>query len=181
MKKDKRGVKIDSNFALKVFSKKEAYVVHISFYNTRGWNRQVIPDRVVQWSIPWVVFLWCPPPKKFPLVCGFSPFLCMITLNPLPLRSSRSNKYNNYDKATYIVSSDLCQFTCPQAADFPWNLYPQIHISVKGVSQIHPHVSGANFSNNISIPQVKVNIKKTEDGTTFEISSLSKPLGEKLS
>ena len=36
MKKDKRGVKIDSNFALKVFSKKEAYVAHISFYNTRG-------------------------------------------------------------------------------------------------------------------------------------------------
>ena len=71
MKKDKRGVKIDSNFALKVFSKKEAYVVHISFYNTRGWNRQVIPDRVVQWSIPWVVFLWCPPKKNFLLFVAF--------------------------------------------------------------------------------------------------------------
>ena len=34
---------------------------------------------------------------------------------PLPLCFSRSHKYNNYDKATYIVSSKLCLFTCPQA------------------------------------------------------------------
>ena len=57
-------------------------------------------------------FLWCP--IKGPLVCGFSPFLHMITLNPLPLCSSRSHKYNNYEKATYIVSSNLCLFTCTQ-------------------------------------------------------------------
>ena len=30
--------KTDSNFALWGFSKKESYVVHISFYTTRDWN-----------------------------------------------------------------------------------------------------------------------------------------------
>ena len=40
---------MDSNFDLRVFSKKESYVVHISFYTTRGCDRQVIPDRVAQW------------------------------------------------------------------------------------------------------------------------------------
>ena len=82
------------------FSKKESYLVHISFYATRGWNRQVIPDRVNQWSATWIIFLWCP--IIVPLVCTFSPSLRMITLKPLPLCSSRSHKYNNYDKATYI-------------------------------------------------------------------------------
>ena len=38
----------------------------------------VVPDRVVQWSTPWVVFLWRP--IKVPLVCGFPPSLRMITL-----------------------------------------------------------------------------------------------------
>ena len=37
-------------------------------------------------------------------------------------------------------------------------------------SKIKPHVSDVNFSNNISIPQVLVNIKKTEHDTTFENS-----------
>ena len=63
-----------------------------------------------------------------------------------PLCSSRSNKYNNYDKATYILSSNLCIFTCPQA--------DQAYQCKNCVSQIHPPVSGVNFSNNISIPQV---------------------------
>ena len=147
------------------FSKKESYLVHISFYATRGWNRQVIPDRVNQWSATWIIFLWCP--IIVPLVCTFSPSLRMITLKPLPLCSSRSHKYNNYDKATYIVSSNLCLFTCSQATGFPWNPYPQRHISAKGVSQIHPPVFGVNFSNNISIPQVRVNIKKTENWQNF--------------
>ena len=47
IKKDPRR-KIDSNFALRAFSKKESYVVHIFLYTTRNWNRQVIPDSVVQ-------------------------------------------------------------------------------------------------------------------------------------
>ena len=50
-----------------------------------------------------------------------------------------------------------------------------------GVSQIHPPVSGVKFSNNMSIPPVWVNIKKTEHDATFEISKLIKPFGEKLS
>ena len=41
-----------------------------------------------------------------------SPSLRMITLNPLPFCSSRSHKYSNYDKVTYIVSSNLCLFFC---------------------------------------------------------------------
>ena len=151
---------------MRVFSKKESYVVHISFYTTRGWNRQVIPDRVVQWSTPWVVLLWRP--IKVPLVCGFSPSLRMINLkNPYLFAPPGPT---NYDKATYIVSSNLCLFTCSQATGFPWNPYPQRHISAKGVSQIHPPVSGVNFLNNISIPQVRVNIKKTEHDKTFKIS-----------
>ena len=48
--------------------------------------------------------------------------------------------------------------------------YPQRDISAKGFSQIHPSTSGVNFSNNISVPRVRVNIKKTEHDTTFEIS-----------
>ena len=57
----------------------------------------------------------------------------------------------------------------------------EAYLYKKGVSQIHPAVSGVNFSNNISIPQVWVNIKKIEHDTTFEISWLSNPSGEKLS
>ena len=45
--------------------------------------------------------------------------------------------------------------------------YPERHISAKGVSQIHPPVSDVNFSSNISIPRVRVDIKKTEHDTTF--------------
>ena len=117
------------------FSKKESYVVHISFYTTRDWNRPVIPDRVVQWSTPWLVFfLWHP--IKVPLVCGFSLSLRMIILNPLPFCFSRSHKYNSYDK-TYIVFSNTSLFTWPQATDFPWNTYPQRHIRGIDVSQIH--------------------------------------------
>ena len=56
-----------------------------------------------------------------------------------------------------------------------------MHISAKGVSQIHSPVSGVDFSNNILILQVRVNIKKTEHDTTFEISYQLKPLGERLS
>ena len=144
------------------------YVVHIYFYTTRGWIRSVIPDRVAQWSAPKEVFLRLP--IKNSSFCGFFPSFRMITLNPLPLCSSRSHKYNNYEKATYIVSSNLRLFTCTQTTGFPWNPYPQRHISAKGVSQIHPPVFGVNFSNNISIPQVRVNIKKTKHNTTFEIS-----------
>ena len=43
-------------------------------------------------------------------------------------------------------------------------------ISFHLISQIHLPVSGVNLSNNISIPQVRVNIKKTEYDTSFEIS-----------
>ena len=143
--------------------------MHISFYTTRDWNRQGIPDRAVQWSTPWVVCLLRP--IKVP-VCGFSPSF-HITLTPLTPCSSLSfwsHKCNNYDKATHIVSSNLCLFTCPQARDFPWNPYPQRHISAKSVSQIHLLVSSVNFSNNVSILQVRVNIKKTEHVIIFKIS-----------
>ena len=80
-------------------------------------NKQVISDSVVQRSTPWVVFLWRP--AKGSHVCGFSSSLCMIILNPLPLCSSRSHKYSNYDTPTYIVSSNLCLFICLQPTDFP--------------------------------------------------------------
>ena len=59
-------------------------------------------------------FLWRPI-KAHP-VWGFCPFPPYDNFKkPLPLGFSRSHKYNNYGKATCIVSSNLCLFTCPQA------------------------------------------------------------------
>ena len=85
----------------------------------------------------------------------------------------------NYDKATYIVSSNLCLFTCSQTTGFPWNPYPQRQkgcFCKKGVSQIHPHVMfDVNFWNNISIPS---QYKENWTNTTFKISELLKLLGE---
>ena len=43
-------------------------------------------------------------------------------------------------------------------------------------SEIHPPVSDVNFSNNISMLRVRVNIKKTEHDTTFDISQLLTPI-----
>ena len=70
---------------------------------------------------------------KVPFVSGFSLSLRVITLKNLclPLCSSRSHKYKNYDKGKYIASPNLCLFTCPQATGFPLNSYPQINISAK--------------------------------------------------
>ena len=59
---------------LSSFSKKESYECIYLF--TLEEAEIVVPDRVVQWSTPWVVFLWRP--IKVSLVCGFSPSLCMI-------------------------------------------------------------------------------------------------------
>ena len=51
--------------------------------------------------------------------------------------------------------------------DFAWNPHDQRH-SAKGVFQIDHPVAGANFSNNISMSLVRVNIRETEHDTTFE-------------
>ena len=155
--------------------------MHISFYTTRGWNRQVIPDRVVQWSTSWEVFLSCPCKSSsclwlflFPPYDNFKP-----TTSLLPT----SQKCNNYHKATYIVSSNLCLFTCPQVTDFPWNPYTHRGILVQRVFlKFIPLFLVLTFQVIYQYPRsVRVNIKKTEHDTTFEISKLSKPLGEKHS
>ena len=100
---------------------------------------------------------------------------------PLPLCFSRSHKYNNYDKATYIVSSNLCLFNCRQATGFPQNPYPQKHISGKRVFlKFIPLFLVLTFQIIYQDSQVRVSTKKTEHQTTFEISSLSKQLAEKL-
>ena len=94
-----------------VFSKKKPYVVHISFYTTRSWNRSLIPYRVVLWSTPWIVFFLAPHKSSSSLrLFPFPPYDNFE--KPLPLCSSTSYKYN-YDKATCIVSSNLFLFTCP--------------------------------------------------------------------
>ena len=54
-------------------------------------------------------------PHKVTHVCGFSPSTRTITLNAVSFCSSKSHKCNNYDKATYIVSSNLCLLTYPQS------------------------------------------------------------------
>ena len=113
-------------------------------------------------------FLWHP--IKVPLVCGFSLSLRMITLKKaLPLCFSRSFKYNNYDKATYIVSYNLCLFFFPQ--DFHETpTYRNILVQKGCFSNSSPYFSGVNFSNNISMPRVWVNVRKTEHDKIFEIS-----------
>ena len=45
-------------------------------------------------------------------------------------------------------------------------------LCTKGIFQIQPPISGANFSNNISIPQFRVNMKEIEHDKTFETYEL---------
>ena len=121
--------------------------MHISFYTRRGWNSSSRSSSSVVNSL-----------GSF-FMASHKSFSC-LWLFPFPPRMiNLKNPYlfappgpTNYDKATYIVSSNIRLFTCPQAIGFPWNPYPQRRISAKGVSQIHPCVSDVNFSNNISIP-----------------------------
>ena len=67
-----------------------------------------------------------------------------------------------------MISSTPSLFTPPWPQALP-EIPPQRH-RAKGVFQIHPPVSVVDFLNNISISQVRVTIKETEHGTTFEIS-----------
>ena len=141
--------KIDSNFAYEVlvrrnfmqciylFTPEEAEIVG----NTR--QSSSVVNSLVSF------FLWRP--MNIPFVCGFSPSLHMITLkNPqLPLCFSGSHKYNKYDKATYTVSSNFVHSLAPRLS--MKSLLTEDHQCTKGVSQIHPPVSGVNFSDNISI------------------------------
>ena len=70
-------------------------------------------------------------PINVSLLCGFSSCLRMINLkNPCLFASLGPT---NYGKATYIVSSNLCLLTFPQATGFPWNRYSERHISAKRV------------------------------------------------
>ena len=89
----------------------------------------------------------------------------------------------NYDKAIYIVSSNLCLFTCTPGYWLSMKSLPtERHISAKRVFLKFILVFLVNFSNNnMSISQAWVNIKKTEHDTTFEISLLLKLLGENFS
>ena len=63
----------------------------------------VIPDSVVQWSAPWLIFLWCP--IKVLLVCGFSVSLCIINSNNPSSYLFASPGPTSYDKATTFVYS----------------------------------------------------------------------------
>ena len=140
------------------------------FLQHKRLKQQVIQDRVVQWSTPSVVVFMAPHKSSsclwllpFPLYDNFK--------KPLPLCSSTPHKYNDYDKVTLIVSSNLFLFTCPPGHWFSMRFLPaEAYYCKKCVSQIHRPASVVNFSYNISIPQVGVNIKKIEHGTTFEIS-----------
>ena len=51
---------------------------------------------------------------------------------------------------------------------FAWNLHPPEAECVKDVFQIKPPASGVNFSNNMSIPQDRVNMSETENDTISE-------------
>ena len=69
-----------------------------------------------------------------------------------------TNQYNSF-LYTYFICLPPGHKVCMESS-------PQRH-SAKGVFQIHPPVSGVNFSNKMSIPQVGVKIRKTKHGTTF--------------
>ena len=65
-------------------------------------------------------------PHKSSSCLWLFPFLPYDSFNKhQPPCSSRSQKDNNYDMATYILYSNLCLFTPPQSTGFPWNPYPQ--------------------------------------------------------
>ena len=117
------------------------------------------------------IFFYGARPINVPLVCGFSPSLRMINLKNLYLFAPPYP--TNYYKATYIVSSNLCLFTCPQATGFPWLSLPtdtEAFSAKRCFSNSSPCLMLGNFSNNLPIPQVWVNMKKIEHDTTFEIS-----------
>ena len=64
----------------------------------------------------------------------FPPFLPYDNFKKLlPLWSSGPTNITTMKRQAYIVSSNLCLFTCPQATGFPCNPYPQRYISAKKV------------------------------------------------
>ena len=46
---------------------------------------------------------------------------------------------------------------------------PKERHNAKDFFQVHPPVSSLHFSNNISVPKVRINIRETGHDTTFEI------------
>ena len=68
-----------------------------------------------------------------------------------------------------FLTSCLAPFSFPPYDEFkiPYLVaIPRRH-SAKGVFKIHPHTSGLNFLNNISVPRVTANIREIEHDTTF--------------
>ena len=77
-----------------------------SFYTKTGSNRQVILIDQLRSQLPHKNYTFHPLPFDFlaPSNPSFAASIQAITLNPLPLCSSMSHKYNNYGKTVYIVS-----------------------------------------------------------------------------
>ena len=71
----------------------------------------------------------------------------------------------NLDMKEQVTTKNILK----KKTGFTWNPQPQRQCA-EGVFQIHSHISCAYFSNNISIPKVRVNNRETELYSTFETS-----------
>ena len=124
------------------------------FLHLKRMEQQVIPDRAVQWSTPWVVFLWRR--SKIPLVCGFFPSLRMITVKNQQLFAPPANT-NTTTMARQHTQLPLTFVNSLTPRTLAFHEIPTLRdiLVQKGCfSNSSPCFSGVNFSNNISIPQV---------------------------
>ena len=104
--------KTDANFdffrdpkcAYEVFIRRNLMQCYIFLHQKR--LKQVCnSDRLVEGSFPQGVFYGLSPYKNLPPSLWLALFSPYDDLNSLPLCSSQSHKYNNYEKTTYIFFS----------------------------------------------------------------------------
>ena len=111
-------------------------------------------------------------PHKISLVCGFFSSLRMITVKnpylfapPANTNTTTMARHHTQFPLTFVNS-----LTPRPLAFHEIPTHRDILVQKGRFSYSSPCFSGVNFSNNISIPQVSVNIKKSELVTTFETS-----------
>ena len=119
-KKDPRG-KIDSDFSSEFLVR--GNIMQCIYLFTPQEVEKGRQFRIEQFSSQlYGQFSYGAPQKFFLFVAAFPLSSRMINLNPLPLCSSRSHKYSNYEKATCVVSSNLCLFTSGSSSFGPFTL-----------------------------------------------------------
>ena len=122
-----------------------------------------------------------PPPKKlfsriFTLP-GRTNSLCRLhghnnkqLLNCIFSTSLTNNLANLTKRRPQSLKVQVATKDIKKEEGFTRNLHPPETYCVKGVFQIQTTISCVNVSVNISIPQIRVNLRETEHDTTFETS-----------